>query len=98
MVKNRELEKKMFDKMTIIYCKGNSHNEAPCNKCIEIMNYAHTRIDMCKFGDSKDFCSKCTVHCFKVDMREEVKKIMRFSGPRIIFYHPITAIKHLLLR
>ncbi|KZL92740.1 nitrous oxide-stimulated promoter family protein [Clostridium magnum] len=92
----RVLEKEIFDKITIIYCKGNNHSVIPCSRCKEIMNYAHLRINSCTFGDDKKFCSKCTVHCFKPDMRENVKKIMRYSGPRIIFYHPIMAMKHLL--
>jgi hypothetical protein len=29
-------------------------------------------------------------------MREKIKEIMRFSGPRMIFYHPIMAIRHLI--
>jgi hypothetical protein len=29
-------------------------------------------------------------------MREKIREIMRFSGPRMIFYHPIMAIRHLI--
>jgi hypothetical protein len=29
-------------------------------------------------------------------MREKIREVMRFSGPRMIFYHPITAIRHVI--
>ncbi len=29
-------------------------------------------------------------------MREKISQVMKFSGPRIMFYHPIVAIKHIL--
>jgi hypothetical protein len=29
-------------------------------------------------------------------MREKIRAVMRFSGPRMIFYHPVTAVRHLI--
>lgn len=29
-------------------------------------------------------------------MREKIRKVMRYSGPRMILYHPITAIRHVI--
>jgi hypothetical protein len=46
--------------------------------------------------ETKTFCSNCKVHCYKPEMREKIREIMRFSGPRMIFYHPIMAIRHLI--
>lgn len=46
--------------------------------------------------ETKTFCSNCKVHCYKADMREKICAVMRFSGPRMIFYHPIAAMRHLL--
>lgn len=90
----KALEKEIFDKMTLIYCKDH-HCSSICTRCNEIILYAHRRIDLCKFGKNKSFCSKCLIHCFKTDIREDVKKIMRYSGPRIIFHHPLMAFKHM---
>lgn len=89
------IEKEVFDKMTLIYCKGHKHKDPLCDDCKKIVEYAHKRIDNCRLGDEKTFCSKCTIHCFKEDIRNDVKKIMSYSGPRMIFHHPIMAIKHL---
>ena len=45
--------------------------------------------------ETKTFCSNCRVHCYRSEMREEIRKVMRFSGPRMIFYHP-AAIRHVI--
>jgi hypothetical protein len=29
-------------------------------------------------------------------MREKVKKVMRYSGPRMLWHHPILAVHHLI--
>ena len=55
-------------------------------------------MDSCPFMETKTFCSKCQVHCYKKDMREKIKEVMRFSGPRMLFHHPIIAIRHLIER
>lgn len=31
-------------------------------------------------------------------MRDKIREIMRFSGPRFIFYRPYESIKHLLYK
>ena len=45
--------------------------------------------------ETKTFCSNCRVHCYRSEMREEIRKVMRFSGPRMFFYHP-AAIRHVI--
>ena len=49
----------------------------------------------CPFMETKTFCSQCKVHCYKKDKREQIRKVMRFSGPRMLVYHPVMAICHL---
>jgi hypothetical protein len=46
--------------------------------------------------ESKTFCSNCKVHCYKPEMREKIREVMRFSGPRMILHHPITSIRHVI--
>ena len=54
------------------------------------------RIHKCPFMETKTFCSACKVHCYKPEMREKIRAVMRFSGPRMLLYHPILAIWHLI--
>ena len=28
-------------------------------------------------------------------MREKIARVMRFSGPKMVFYHPVIAFRHL---
>ncbi|MBR5813546.1 MAG: nitrous oxide-stimulated promoter family protein, partial [Bacteroidaceae bacterium] len=54
------------------------------------------RLEHCKFGNGKSTCQKCPVHCYKPQMRERMRAVMRWSGPRMLLYYPIDAIKHLI--
>ena len=46
--------------------------------------------------ETKTFCSNCRAHCYRSEMREEIRKVLRFSGPRMIFYHSAAAIRHVI--
>ena len=48
------------------------------------------------FGVNKPVCSECKIHCFKPEMRSQIKEVMRFAGPRMNFKHPVLAIHHLI--
>lgn len=89
-------EKRIVELMTRLYCRKKEMNTTLCADCKELLHYAHTRLDRCPFGEKKSSCKKCKVHCYKPAMREKMRKVMRFSGPRMILYAPWEAIKHLL--
>ena len=81
--------------MIDMYCKGNhSSNVVFCKECEELATYAESRALNCKFGNKKPVCGKCKIHCYKPSMREEIKKVMRYSGPRMIIKHPVVLAKH----
>ena len=44
----------------------------------------------------KSTCSRCPIHCYKKDMKEKIKDVMKFSGPRLIIYKPSEVIRHAL--
>ena len=90
-------EKQLVSQMIALYCRKN-HNckKDLCDDCKSLKEYAEMRIEKCAFMETKKFCSNCKVHCYKPQMREQIRKVMRFSGPRMIFYHPIIAIKHII--
>lgn len=91
-----EGEKKTVAKMIRIYCRS-KHNtkDRLCEECDSLNNYAQQRLTRCKFGNSKPTCEKCPIHCYKPKMKEQIQIVMRFAGPRMLFYHPILAVKHL---
>lgn len=94
----RELKKRVFEKMTILYCRGQKHPGSPCEDCRTLIDYAFRRVELCPFEKDGTFCSSCKVHCFQDEMRENVKKVMRYSGPRIFLHHPILVMRLLTRR
>ena len=76
---------------------GARHSTRPlCPECAALLDYALRRLDSCRFGNGKPSCRKCPVHCYRADMRERIRTVMRWAGPRMIFRHPIAATRHLL--
>lgn len=58
--------------------------------------YAQKRLDKCVFGEEKPACKQCPVHCYQPAKREEMKQIMRWVGPRMLWRHPILTVRHLI--
>lgn len=91
-----EREKNTVQTMLRIYCKDHHHTrEGLCSECQGLADYALIRLTHCKFGESKPTCGKCTVHCYKPEMRKRIIEVMRYSGPKMLFIHPIAALYHL---
>lgn len=101
--KQWNIEKKLIPEMIRIYCLGN-HKESRkeegvkgkdlCSKCKDLAEYAEFRLEKCPFKKNKGFCSFCKIHCYKPEYRAEMKKVMRYSGSRMLFSHPIFALSH----
>jgi hypothetical protein len=90
-------EKNTIHAMIRLYCRNHHQPEyGLCAGCQDLLDYAFQRIDRCPYEDWKPTCKNCPIHCYKPDRREEVRKVMRYSGPRLILYHPILTIQHLL--
>lgn len=92
----REREKETVSLMIAIYCRKKHSSKTLCPDCAALDAYARKRSDKCPFMETKTFCSNCKVHCYKPDMREKIREVMRFSGPRMIFHHPVMAICHVI--
>ena len=89
-----EKEKKVVELMIRIYCKKKESNTSLCEDCKALLNYAIARLDHCPFEEHKSSCKECVIHCYKPDIRIKMKQVMRFSGPRMLLYHPIEFLKH----
>lgn len=97
IVSKREREKEVVSLMITLYCRKKHHTKGElCESCKVLKEYAALRSDKCPFMETKTFCSNCKVHCYKPQMREKIREVMRFSGPRMIFHHPVMAIRHVI--
>ena len=94
----RSLDKKTVIAMITLYCNKNHKSKQLCPTCRDLLNYSIGRMDSCVFGIKKPACSHCPVHCYKPQMRNSIKEVMRFSGPRMLLRHPILALRHILIK
>lgn len=93
----REREKKLVSQMVRLYCrKKHKTKNGLCPECRELDEYAKLRSDKCPFMETKTFCSNCRVHCYKPEMRDKIRDVMRFSGLRTMLNHPILVIRHMI--
>ncbi len=83
--------------MVRIYCAG-KHGRgrgALCEPCAALLEYADDRLVKCPFGEEKTTCRDCRIHCYRPAERTAMKDVMRYSGPRMLWRHPLLAIRHL---
>ena len=82
--------------MVSIHCRDRHtpSGGALCADCRELLDYATRRLDRCVFGEDKPTCANCAVHCYSAPRREQVKTMMRYAGPRMIWRHPALALRH----
>lgn len=94
--KRLQRERKTVHKMILIYCKGNHNSQEGelCPDCQSLYDYASERIERCPFGWRKPTCARCPVHCYRPEMRQQIKDVMRFAGPRMLFIHPYLTVMH----
>lgn len=100
--KKRQKEQRVVTEMIRLYCRKNHrilynrHTKQMCPECEKLAEYAVSRSEHCPHMQEKTFCSACKTHCYSPDMREKIRTVMRFSGPRIMLYHPLLALWHLV--
>ena len=98
-----ERERKTVYLMIRLFCRrhhraagaerGGAHDL--CSECAHLYEYTRKRLATCRFGEEKPVCSKCSVHCYAPGPREQIRRVMRFSGPRMLLRHPYAALIHL---
>lgn len=94
-----EREKKVISLMIDMFCQKHHHHtqgKSDCAYCAELKSFAFMRIDKCRFKMNKPNCTDCTVHCFGREKREQIREVMRWSGPRMMWRHPVMALRHVL--
>jgi len=94
---NLKREKKTIALMIGLYCRD-SHGSSGdlCPDCTVLADYAASRLDKCPYGEKKPACSHCPIHCYKPAMKESIRQVMRYSGPRMPRAYPGYAVLHLL--
>ena len=89
-------EKRIVGNMIRLYCTKKHSRKTLCDDCEALKQYAFERLTKCPFVDMKPACADCKIHCYKPLMRQKVREVMRFSGPRMLFYFPKDFLLHLI--
>lgn len=97
-----EEEVRLVDSMIDLYAAAHRDNppgsDAEVPDTAALKAYAHKRIEQCRYrsGQEKPFCNVCPVHCYKPEMRRQIRSVMRYSGPRMLVRHPVLTLMHLI--
>ena len=90
-------EWKTIQAMIGIYCrKLHGGRKGLCGECEGLRLYAERRLEKCPFAEEKPTCVACPVHCYEAAMRERIRVVMRYAGPRMLLRHPVLAVRHLI--
>ncbi|MCL4838750.1 MAG: nitrous oxide-stimulated promoter family protein [Thermoanaerobaculia bacterium] len=92
-------EVRTFEAMLALFCRERhgAGRGALCAACDELGAYARERLARCPYGAAKPACNLCPIHCYRPEMRERVREMMRHAGPRMLVHRPVLARFHLLL-
>jgi len=88
---------KVIAKFTEVWCAGQQHSGQQattvypgiqpltlCPDCITFLQYAVKKRLCCPFEAEKPTCRRCRIHCYAPQQRALVKKIMAWSGRKMI--------------
>ncbi|UTJ49581.1 nitrous oxide-stimulated promoter family protein [Atlantibacter subterranea] len=89
-------EKLTIQKMIALYQRKSPQALVEPAHYQALYDYAMKRLDKCVFGDNKPACRQCPIHCYQPAKREEMKQIMRWAGPKMLWRHPILTLHHLI--
>ncbi len=96
-MRREEQEEEIIGQMIRLHCRRRHGQEVTlCPQCKVLYDYAVAQIHRCPRGEGKTFCSTCTIHCYRPEMREKIRAVMKFSGPRMLFYRPRLAVAHII--
>lgn len=93
-----ERDKATVRRMIELYCRRKLGLPGIVGEYAELADYAMRRLERCRFGEGKPACKNCPVHCYSPARRTQIRRIMRWAGPRMLIYAPLEALRHLLSR
>jgi hypothetical protein len=92
-----ERERKTVAAMIATYCRGHHAGSRDlCAECAELEAYTRVRLERCPYGETKPTCVNCPIHCYQPHRREQIRVVMAYAGPRMLWRHPILAVRHML--
>lgn len=90
-------ELRTVELLIALFCRERHHHpNGLCDDCRQLLDYARLRLSRCPFQENKTTCGNCPIHCYQPGMREKIRAVMVYAGPRLLRHHPWLALLHLL--
>lgn len=80
--------------MVDLYCRKRLHLTVMPADYQALADYACRRLAHCRWGEEKPACKDCPVHCYAPEMRRKMQEVMRWTGPRMLWYSPRATFRH----
>jgi hypothetical protein len=109
--KRLEREARTLQALMACYCDGVHHRPLKtegsigefrpqprelCDECGQLLTHALERLARCHFQADKPTCARCPIHCYGRQQRTQMQSVMRYAGPRLMWRHPILALRHMV--
>jgi len=92
-----ERERRTVAAMIQLFCRARHGAGASlCVACAELLRYTEARLAHCPFHADKPACAYCPTHCYAPAQRAQIRTVMRYAGPRMLWRHPVLALRHVL--
>ena len=90
-------ENKTIEAMIRMQCRSQHQaKDGLCQDCYDLLHYAKERLSHCPYQEGKTQCARCPMRCYKPAMRERIRSVMRYAGPRMMYRHPMLVFHHLI--
>jgi hypothetical protein len=85
-------------KVMIHICYGAHHRAAEglYQECRDLLQHALECLEKCSFQEDKPTRAYCPIHGYRPSTRGEIRVVMSYSGPRMLYRHPILAVRHVI--
>lgn len=89
-------EKETLREMVTLYCRYRLKAKSMPESYEQLVDYAFRRLERCRWGTKKPNCHQCKIHCYAPDKRKQMREIMKWTGPKMIIYAPMKAMRYLI--
>ncbi len=69
------------------------HGIQLCDECFKLLAHGTAKRLMCP-KEPKPYCKECDIHCYGPGYRERVRRIMRYSGKKMIMRGRLDMLYH----
>ena len=110
ITKQQRKDLRLIGAFTQLYCAGHHALETRravspamgvgelrlCPECASFVTYAASKRLTCPLEGEKPSCKRCPIHCYAPGQRETIRKIMAYSGRRMILRGRLDYLWHVI--